>query len=241
MFETILLQAGCAKLWPLHLKRLYQGLAVLQLEMPNLDWLQKVRNAAKVFPESVLKLVVYRSGIASGYGSDNSSVDVAAILKPYHRLPYRALEVGISDYPLISDPRLARIKHLNRLPQVMAGNEAKQKKLDELLLLDANGDICEAISSNLFVLINGQWLTPDLGQCGVEGVLRRYFVEQLAKKHHIPCVVGKLHASDLEFVAAAFLSNSVRRIQPVKTLLGKTLNLEPSETIMKLVNQELNA
>src|SRR5205814_5906320 len=55
---------------------------------------------------------------------------------------------------------LARFKTCNKLPQILARSEADSVNADEALLLNTNGDVVEASSSNLFWIENGTIRTP---------------------------------------------------------------------------------
>ena len=52
-------------------------------------------------------------------------------------------------------------------------------------MLDQQGNVIEAVSSNLFFYREGVWLTPKLDQCGVKGVMRQYLMEELMLEQQI--------------------------------------------------------
>ena len=57
-------------------------------------------------------------------------------------------------------PRLAGIKHLNRLENVLAAAEWNDADVAEGLLMDAEGNVIAGTRSNLFVVSRGKLVTP---------------------------------------------------------------------------------
>ena len=86
-------------------------------------------------------------------------------------------------------------------------------------MLDTQGNVIEGTMTNLFVVHDGQLLTPDVSQCGVAGVMRSE-VLACARVAGIPSAIT---AVTLEMVTSAdevFLCNSVIGIWPVREITG---------------------
>ena len=77
-------------------------------------------------------------------------------------------------------PALAGLKHLNRLEQVLAARECRERGLDELLVCDTAGRLVAATRGNLFLLRGDTLVTPDLAACGIAGTRRRLLLDTLA-------------------------------------------------------------
>lgn len=73
-------------------------------------------------------------------------------------------------------------KTMSALPYVLAGIEMRQKKIDEIILLDSQGNLAETHSSNLYWIENGMIFTPSLQTGCIEGVMRRFILEALEVK-----------------------------------------------------------
>ena len=80
---------------------------------------------------------------------------------------------------------------------------------------DSDGDVIEGTMSNLFVVLNGILLTPDLSRCGVEGVMRSVVFEHAAAMG-LPQRVGRVRVDDVRRAEELFLTNSLIGIWPVK-------------------------
>jgi len=107
---------------------------------------------------------------------------------------------------------LARLKSNNALLFVMAGLFKKQQGCDEVFLLNQHGNLCEGLSSNLFIYYGSVLYTPALTEGCVEGVMRRAVME-LADRINIPVVEAQIHPEILEQADEVFCTNAVRGVQ----------------------------
>src|SRR5208282_1891732 len=82
-----------------------------------------------------------------------------------------------STVTLADNPRLAGIKHLNRLEQVLAQADMAGTDFDEMLMRAAGGAVICGTMSNVFMPDGAVLRTPDLARCGVAGVLRSLVLE----------------------------------------------------------------
>ena len=60
----------------------------------------------------------------------------------------------------------------NYLNSIIATQEAKKNGFDEAILLDHNGNVSEAPGENIFIVRNGQLITPPLSSSALEGITR---------------------------------------------------------------------
>ncbi len=225
LFETIAFYQGRAPFWHWHMQRLQRDAARLALQPPAAGELLPQAQSLAAGEDCVLRLTLSRAN-GRGYWP---LLDVAAADRSLSscRLHWQRRDmpsanstgyvIDWADMHLGSQPLLGGIKHLGRLEQVMAAAEAQQRGLDELLLCDADGYLVEAISSNVLVYQDRQWLTPAISSCGVSGVLRAWL---LAQGLISPV---RLHRAELSRPTALVLCNSVRGIQRVGVLAGQAM------------------
>jgi len=85
-------------------------------------------------------------------------------------------KVGLADTIFLQKTAFSHLKTISALPYVMAGIEKKERGLEEVLLLDQDGYVAEASSSNLYFLNleNRTIYTPSLHTGCINGVSRRY-------------------------------------------------------------------
>jgi 4-amino-4-deoxychorismate lyase len=113
--------------------------------------------------------------------------------------------------------RLARIKHLNRLEQVLAQAEWHDEAIVDGLMLDTEGELVSGTANNVFLVREGVLLTPDLRFCGVLGIMRAE-VLRVAKELGIAVSEEPLWPHDVEAASELFLTNAVRGIRSVNEL-----------------------
>jgi 4-amino-4-deoxychorismate lyase len=124
------------------------------------------------------------------------------------------------------------MKHLNRLEQVLAGAELRDSGADEGVMLSTDDRIVCATAANVFMVREGQLLTPQISDCGVAGVMREV-VLRTAATLDIPVAVGDYTLDDLARSDECFLTNAVRGVRPVGRVEGVN-NFKASEITQRL-------
>lgn len=89
-------------------------------------------------------------------------------------------------------------------------------------MCDTEGNVIEATQSNLFVAHDGVLATPDLGGCGVAGVVRAILLAA-ADAQGTGCLVRSITREEVESADEMFLCNSVIGIWPVRRLGAREL------------------
>lgn len=222
LFETLSVREGRIALLDYHLQRLTQGCERLSLGMPPVETLQdELRDAATGQGRAVLKLIVTRGAGGRGYGSPQHAVPTRVLLLyPQPDYPTSNWEEGVRlhvcDTRLGRNPKLAGLKHLNRLEQVLARREwSTAGGVAEGLMLDEAGLVIEGTMSNVFAEFEaGVLTTPALEHCGVAGVMRRHLLEQ-AHDAGMALRVGDMTLAELLQAREIFICNSVIGVWPV--------------------------
>jgi 4-amino-4-deoxychorismate lyase len=122
------------------------------------------------------------------------------------------------------NPQLARIKHLNRLEQVLARAEWDDDADAEGLMCDCRGRVIAGTMTNLFVYAGGRLLTPRLDTCGVAGTVRAV-VLRLAAQTDIEVAETDLGVSDVHCADGLFLTNALIGVWPVRMLGGRSFDV----------------
>ena len=222
LFETMRLSGSELPLLDLHLARLEAGARVLSIACDLTTLKSQLDFILPGLPaEGLLKLILTAGDGLRGYRYHS----VVRESKPRCLIQYFPLDDGASEvrlslcqYRLPDNPRLAGIKHLNRLDQVMAAAELPQDS--DGLLLDQAGHVIEALSSNLFVLYRGQWLTPSLQRSGVAGVMRQLLMERVMPALGLTPLSQDFGLEILQTAEEVFICNAVRGITSVTEISG---------------------
>ncbi len=224
LFETMRVHAATLPWWNAHWERLAAGAGQLRLPLPEQA---RVRAEAMALFEDgghgVLKLLVGRAGGTRGYSPAVNGAPMWMVAR--HPLPAAVpdgVRVRWCDMRLAVQPALAGVKHCNRLEQVLARSECDDAGVDEGLMLDTDGTVVSATSANVFVLLDGRWLTPPMDRCGVAGVCRAHLLGALGAGE------TRLGVADVERADAVFLCNAVRGILPLAQLDARRFRQHPA-------------
>jgi branched-chain amino acid aminotransferase len=114
---------------------------------------------------------------------------------------------------------LSRIKSLNYLDGILARQEAAEAGADDALLLNCRGGLAEATASNVFLCVDGRWVTPPEEDGALPGIARGLLLEAgSAVAEHIS---GEVVAC----CSAGFMVNSLGTRQ-IATIGGRGLEAD---------------
>jgi 4-amino-4-deoxychorismate lyase len=227
VFETIAIRAGNPRLLRYHLERLADGCRRLLIDVPDPTLIQREIAAVVTAPAEVVKVIVTRGVGGRGYRPPKdlqATRIVASFPWPDRRGGQSAGSIRLRTCTtrLSSNPRLAGIKHLGRLEQVLARAEWQDDSIAEGLMLDGTGRVVCGTQSNLFALMAGELVTPRVDRCGVAGVMRRAVLEW-ASGQGVATREVDLHPEELPGAAEIFVTNAIVGAWPVRELDGRAL------------------
>lgn len=232
VFRTFRLRYGRALHWELHYRQLVSDCGALGLAPPAagvLEW--ELLQLGAEERTAVGKIIVTRGTGARGYDPAQCREPTRLVgVGPAPSWPgdphSSGVRARVCALRLASQPRLAGIKHLNRLENVLARSEWTSPDIAEGLLLDEQGRVVEGTMSNLFLVQDGALVTPDLSRNGVAGVQRSRVIDGAPRLGHA-VRIAELRVADVLASDEAFLVNSVIGLWPVRELDGRTWPVGP--------------
>lgn len=242
-FSTARWSNGKIQLWQRHLQRFEQSISALQLQCT----LERIVQEAQQFIAQLtqhaygtIKIVLSRGISARGYVLPDTDCDIYFYFYPAQisQQPISIPQVGIMPEALGSTMSSLRgIKTLNRLEQVMLKATAEKNTWQEAMCFDSQNNLVEAISSNCFVYLNGEWITPDLALTGIAGTMRQEILDRLQHyqmKHQIRMIAQ----SEIPQIEAAFLCNALQPMAMVQQIIHlqgqrQTLQLAPCQALFQ--------
>ena len=246
VFRTMLVRNGWLLHWQQHYNKLQHDCGALGIECPAESILiTELEQQIRLRPDGIAKIIITRGTGNRGYAPPANSVSTRILsLGPLPAYPDSYANLGvrmhICSLRLGHQPRLAGIKHLNRLENVLAAAEWNDADIAEGLLMDESGHIIEATRSNLFLVKDGALFTPDLSRCGVAG-LQRERVMAWAQQRGVACNIASLLLDDLLAADEVFVVNSVIGLWPVREMPGFHRSHFPiSLLIQDWLNHEAN-
>ncbi len=206
-----------------HLDRLEGSAQRLRIDLPDRAALataisRTLRAAGNL--ESYCRVIVTRgSGPLTLDPTTAARPLVAIVVKQYEPFPDWTYERGVRvmvpsilrTSPCSLDPA---IKSGNYLNSVLALGEARQGGWFDAMMLDGQGRVTEATSSNVFAWKDGILLTPPL-EVGILSGVTRGLLLALARELGIPCEERHLPLADLLAADEVMLTSTLREVQPV--------------------------
>jgi branched-chain amino acid aminotransferase len=223
LFESMRMLKGQLKFANEHANRLQKGMKALKIDgysqMDSWFLKEKAEQLASVnkIKHGRLRLTVYRDSEGLYTPSQNKVgylLEIHPLDEPRYFLNSKGLIIDV--FTELSKPTnfLSNIKTCNSLVYVLAGIHKSQNNLDDVLLLNQNGFLCEASSSNVFVYYQNNLYTPALSEGCVEGVMRQVVID-IANKIGIPLTEAQINPEILYEADEVFLTNAVKGIQSV--------------------------
>ena len=251
LFETIACIGGEPRFLEEHMRRLALGCERLAIDVVSHGernaLIEDIVRLAAGHQRAIIKAIVTRGpATARGYaprGDERPSRIVLRYEWP-HEDPHAAIEgvrARLSEFTLAENPRLAGLKHLNRLELVLARAELAGSGADEALLLSRSGCLVSGTMSNVFIVSGARITTPRLDRCGVAGVMREVLMREAAAAG-IGIEETRLTRQDVEAADEIFLTNVRIGIRPVRVLGSRELGAGPrTRHLQRLIEPRLAA
>jgi len=216
-----------------HLQRLQNSLDGIRLDNPHSDaeW------------KTILGTLLEHNHGLAGTNNDQSvylQVTRGSAAKRDHSFPETVIPTVFATSNSITDPdpavteqgvaaitlddirwQYCNIKAVTLLPNVLLRQQAVEQNAAEAILI-RNGLVIEGSSSNVFVIENGNILTPAKGPQMLPGITRDLVLE-LAEQHRLPCRETDISEDRLRKADEIWITSSTREIIPVTLLDGKAV------------------
>jgi len=233
LFETIACRNGRPRFLSLHLERLLLGCQRLGIEPGDLEEVRaEVSSLAREVENAIVKVILTRgTALARGYGVTGRE-KATRITFRYAWPPETSREsqdgarVRTAQLRLGENPALARLKHCNRLEQILARRESTDPGIVESLLFSSSGRLVSGIMSNVFIVEGSRLRTPRLDLCGVAGVMRRVVMRE-AERAGLSVQEDVLGVDDVGKASELFLTNARIGLWPLRELDGRMLQPGP--------------
>jgi 4-amino-4-deoxychorismate lyase len=230
VFETLALVDGRVREQAAHLERLARGAELLGIPAPEVgafeaDIAELSRDLGRG-DRAVIKLNYTRGAGGRGLAPPPDPVPTRVAMRlgwPGH--PVEWAETGVRVITCrtrqVSGAALdGRIKSMNQLNHIVARMEWTDPGIAEGLLRDGEGRVVEGTVTNLFLVRDGELVTPDLAGAGLPGVTRGRVLEAAASLG-IPVREDPVWPGDLARAEELFLTNSIIGVWPVRELDGQ--------------------
>ena len=230
-----------------HIDRLFYSAKSILLEIPmsHAHLMRAVVDACRVnkIRDGYIRLVVTRGvgtlGLNPNRCKNPSVIIIADKIQLYPPALYQK-GMEIVTVPTTRNLHSAlnpAIKSLNYLNNILAKIEANQAGCEEAVMLNAEGFVAECTGDNLFIVKNGQLLTPPLSAGALYGITRGVVME-LAEEEGLAVFEPNLTRYDLFNADECFLTGTGAEIVPVVKIDGRVIGTgKPGPITNKLVTE----
>lgn len=244
LFETMSAQDGRVRNFERHMERLAEGGRRLGFPVPDANLIAaECERALTGLGAGSVKLMLTRGPGPRSYRPPAdpavTRIVVSSAPKPRND-PGDGIVVRLCDTPLGLNPRLAGLKHLNRLEQVLASAEWNDPAIAEGLMSSVDGRIVCATAANVFLVQAGRLVTPAIRNCGVAGVMRGLVLDA-AGELGIAADVRDVFPADLDTADEVFLTNAITGVRPVGEILGVRRYAVPGDVTRVLLERTARA
>jgi branched-chain amino acid aminotransferase len=217
VFETIKVYKGKILLKQFHFDRLFLSLRMLQIEagdlMESSNLAQNIldlchRNQCQDLAR--VRLAVFRNeGSLAEY-----VIEALPLVLPESPWNKAGLAIDIYPYARKNMDAFSNLKTANFLPYVLADRYARSKSLSDAIVLNGESHICDTSRANIFLVRNEEIYTPALNQGCVNGVMRRFLIDEM---RHLGIRVHQKELSEEDLLQAdeVFLTNSISDMWPI--------------------------
>ena len=221
LFETMRTYNGQVFRLERHLDRLVESARALGWTViPDSDVLEDNINqvlSSMPSPEARVRLTVTTGSLRAGAGAE-PALTIVAMASPGERYPAelytQGVTVALSNWRQSGcDPTVGH-KTTSYFGRLAALREAHAQGAFEALWLTPEEYVAEGAISNVFVVQDGQLLTPPLDTPVLPGITRATVIE-LAVEQDVPVREKELTVEDVRQADEVFLTNSMMEVMPV--------------------------
>ncbi len=230
VFETLKVTEGGPFALRRHLARLRESAARLGMTLPDDADLRSAANAvvdankvdANKAAPGLLRITVTGGPGPLGTSRGAGPISIMMTTAPAREWPETAA-VATVPWPRNERSALAGVKSISYAENVVALRHAHEHEASEAIFANTVGHLCEGTGSNIFIVIDGELITPPLSSGCLAGITRELIVGMFEVTE------ANLAIEELDAVDEAFLSSSTRNVQAIATIDGKPLPTAPGE------------
>jgi branched-chain amino acid aminotransferase len=241
VFETMLALDGKPAFFQKHISRLERGCLVVA---PGFR--ESIRESGAAIRQAADELLQrnghgggrarVRLSLTAGEGAPDRTDAISPgrmwIMTAKAPEPPDSLTVAVCPWTRNPGSALAGIKSASWAENAVALDWARGRGADEPLFLTPDGRVCEAATSNIFLVRDGGIATPSL-QAGCLPGIGRSVILDLCAEQGITCEECDITMADLHAADGIFLTSALRGVVPVRSLDGSPVPLHPLATRLR--------
>ncbi len=217
---------------PEHLERLRQSAKLIGMDdvselTDEKTFVETVRKLAKANDSKVnqcFRVTIHANQLVPGVKTRNMQLSMSIFTYDAKTiLPQTGAKLKTSLWRRVSDTAIPARAKVNGayVNSCLAKQEAIDSGCDDCIFLNQFGYVSELTAANLFLVKNGEIITPDPASDILEGITRRSIIE-IAKESGLSVTERKVALTELYTADEVFASGSSTFIAPVVEIDGRT-------------------
>ncbi len=135
------------------------------------------------------------------------------------------------------DAATHEIKSLNYLNSILGKIEANNTGADEAICLNKTGYVCEGVGENIFIVRDGEIITPSVFSGALNGITRAVII-RLAKKLGIEVTERNITPNELFTADEAFFTGTAAEVAPIREVNKRVIGAGKPGPVTKRIMQE---
>lgn len=224
VFETLKVVGGRPFAMTRHLDRLARSAAGLGLDEPDRTDVLRGCEAvvSRLEPTEVHRLRITYTAGRGPLGSDRTGAQPTLVVAASPAPSWsEGTRLAVAPWPRNERSPLTGLKTTSYADNVVALAWAKQRGAGEAVFVNTAGRLCEGTGSNVFVVVDGQVLTPPLSSGCLAGITRALVLEWCG------AIESDLPGDALATADEVFITSSTRDVQPVVAVDSRELAAGP--------------
>ena len=224
-----------------HYERLHRGCQVLKIDLPHtIDDLCRITVelvARCGFEEDInIRPLAYKSSEALGVRLHDLECDFLVFAFPWGPYLPEKVRCCVSSWRFPNEVPRAKLTGLY-VTNALAKTEANDNGFDEAIMLTPDGYVAEGSGENIFLVINGQLVTPASYDGILMGITRNTVIKLVEAELGIKTIERHVDRVELYSASECFLTGTAANITPVAEIDGRKIgNGEIGEITKKLQN-----
>lgn len=251
VFETLKVLNNQILFFEDHYFRLLASMRIIRMQIPmsfTLEYLEEqiltiVRKQG--FQDSArVRLTVFRNDGGYYTPTDNKVsfvIHASALSVKSYTASETPFEVDLYKDFIVPKQLLSTLKTNNKLIQITASIFAQENELDTCLLINDDKNVIEAAYGNLFMLLNGQLITPPISEGCLNGIMRKQILKLAKELDGIEMLEQPISPFDLQKADELFITNVIVGIQSITKYRKKEFEKTLAKKLLEKLNQAIQA
>jgi len=251
VFETLKVLNNQILFFEDHYFRLLASMRIIRMQIPmsfTLEYLEEqiltlvrkqgVQDSARV------RLTVFRNDGGYYTPTDNKVsfvIHASALSVKSYTASETPFEVDLYKDFIVPKQLLSTLKTNNKLIQITASIFAQENELDTCLLINDDKNVIEAAYGNLFMLLNGQLITPPISEGCLNGIMRKQILKLAKELDGIEVLEQPISPFDLQKADELFITNVIVGIQSITKYRKKEFEKTLAKKLLEKLNQAIQA